>query len=208
MREALIDVRQYLGANPLKIPGFMIALHTSDMTHLKGPDVFLDKSSAQDHENSSDKFRVLPPELRAMILDQLSSKDIASLRSVSRAFHAMSKKFFHQLIHKELPWFWEEDELIKMNDEWYDRIDDKLVKKIEREEMNWHVLYKGLSWLKKTKLGLKNRVRIWNLAEEIVQRISILRYDVEEGGELEVCPDGAKNGFYCLRCNIKHRGRT
>ena len=42
-----------------------------------------------------------------MILSYLSSKDIAALRVVSRAYEQLPMSFFYGLIRNDMPWLWE-----------------------------------------------------------------------------------------------------
>lgn len=100
-----------------------------------------------------DIFSILPPELLTEILWNLSAKDIANLRLASRSFRALPPILFKHLIRTEMPYFWEIDEL-------------------DPRGTNWAELYRllrrdGSSGL----LGLRNRVRIWHEAEEIVKMI-------------------------------------
>lgn len=56
---------------------------------------------------TQDAFAKLPRELSLLILSQLSSNDIASIRLASRSFQQLPISFFHSLILREMPWLWE-----------------------------------------------------------------------------------------------------
>jgi hypothetical protein len=150
-----------------------------------------------------------------MILSQLSSRDIGSLRLASRSFRQLPKQLFFRLIQDELPWFWEFDELKAADDEFWKRFysdqdPESSSERIKRSkegnfttDVNWLEVYKKLCSLKKGTLGVRNRARIWNVLEEVVARISRLR---EEGrSQLEPTDEErkmglVKNDIYCTRC--------
>lgn len=156
-----------------------------------------------------------------MILSQLSSEEIGSLRLASRSFRQLPKQLFLRLIQDELPWFWEFQELTAADDEFWRRLyrDQYLAKsglprldeRIRRSQegnftrdVNWREVYKKLCSLRKGILGVRNRARIWNVVEEVVARIGRLR---EEGwSQVELTDkerqDGVfKNWLYCPRCD-------
>lgn len=165
--------KQYLEANPHDVPGLMLHLYSFYLTRPAGDNIFCDRPSIDQRENATDPFRPLPAELKTIILSDLSSQDIASLRQMSRCFQYLPKELFLLLIQKELPWFWEFEEL------------ETFIKKVYTDHcniygnqalrFNCNVLYKQLCLAKKKLLGIRNRVRIWNLAEAIVERIRELR---------------------------------
>ncbi|KAL5320364.1 hypothetical protein ACEPPN_011165 [Leptodophora sp. 'Broadleaf-Isolate-01'] len=159
------------------------------MTEPAGESVFCEISSPG--ENKTDPFRLLPAELKTMIRSDLSSQDIASLRLVSRSFRYLPKQLFLQLIEKEMPWFWEFDELEAF---------------MERARAD----YSRLSLAKGRLLGLGNRVRVWNVAEDIAERIKHLRDDLGEGKDLSLLPTEKEEehenrikqcGFSCFKCD-------
>jgi hypothetical protein len=181
------------------------------MTEPVGESVFREVSS--DRENKTDPFRLLPEELKTMIRSDLASTDIASLRSVSRSFRILPKKLFLQLIEKELPWFWEFEELeafmVKVREDQYRMFVNPEQKS---HPFNWYVLYKQLCLAKGKVLGLRNRVRIWNVAEEIAGRIQQLRDGMSEGEDLTLLPTEKEKeagleqcGYSCLKCDSKLR---
>lgn len=101
----------------------------------------------------TDIFSTLPPELRTEILRGLPARDIASLRLASRSFRALPASLFKDLIRREMPYFWEIDDL-------------------DPRGTDWAALYTALrrDWTRGI-LGLRNRARIWREAEEIVDMI-------------------------------------
>jgi len=50
-------------------------------------------------------------ELICMIHDELSPKDIANLRSVSRASRRLLVILFRRLLMEDMPWLWEADDM-------------------------------------------------------------------------------------------------
>ncbi|KAH6691128.1 hypothetical protein BKA61DRAFT_742527 [Leptodontidium sp. MPI-SDFR-AT-0119] len=156
-------------------------------TEPAGESVFREISSPG--ENKTDPFRLLPAELKTMIRSDLSSQGIASLRLVLRSFRYLPKQLFLQLIEKEMPWFWEFDELEAFMERAradYSRVIGYI--EIKDNRINWYVLYKQLSLARGRLLGLRNRVRVWNVAEEIAERIKHLRDDLGEGKDLSLLP--------------------
>jgi hypothetical protein len=168
--------------------------------------------------SSADTFSVLPTELKDMVLSHLSSKDIGNLRLASRTFRQLPNRLFFRLIRDELPWFWEIDELraacAEHREPLYNMQNPLLSQLLsvhavrERElldrDMNWLEVYKKLCLLKKAMLGVRNRVRIWTVVEEVVARIARLR----ENGWSQVEPTNEEresglvtNGCYCPLCD-------
>ena len=105
---------------------------------------------------SSDLFMNLPNELRAMILDNLSSKDIANLRLTTPAFRQLNTTLFRRLLLEDMPWLWEAKDLPKGN-------------------TDFHRLYKLFKFCWMNIKGLKNRERIWTDVSEVVTRIDRYR---------------------------------
>ncbi|TGO51844.1 hypothetical protein BCON_0153g00100 [Botryotinia convoluta] len=238
---------EYLAANPHEIPGFSLILseaygHQSHCDKNKGS-VWRKKqfngNLSQLYVNSTDHFNKLPIELRHIILYQLGSKDIANLRLVSRAFRQLPQRLFRHLLVKELPWFWEIDQIQQRKMEQYrkmllDLYGEDLAGLEGRDDFEyvqfvkdcvamkppsfvWKRVYDRVKLLQKGNLGVRNRVRVWGLAERIAERIGHLRgmestgkrYDLRyDEDNLQVKPtkeevdSGAVNhGHECSECN-------
>jgi hypothetical protein len=97
----------YLVANPLFVPRLSVILEAA-----------IDRSSNFSPQHSAfqvlhsdksvnDPFHLLPTELLFEILDQLPSKDIASLRLSSRVLSGIPISYFRKLILRDMPWLWE-----------------------------------------------------------------------------------------------------
>ena len=102
-----------------------------------------------------------------MLLDKLSSKDIANLRLVSRAFRQLPKLLFMKLLREDMPWLWE-------------------VEDYDAGNTNWFSLYQMVKGCWLNIKGLKNRQRIWKDVEEVVRRIKVCR---ENGQIVDEIPD-------------------
>ena len=140
-----------------------------------------------------------------MILSYLSSRDIAHLQRVSRSFRHLTKSLFKRLLQEEKPWFWE---LVKL-EELYENPPYYMATSYpsnnrNKKDLNWLTVWTGLQRLQQHKHGVRNRARIWKLAEEIVARIGRLRASLD-GAELLIQPsDAARQELHVLtlgRCN-------
>lgn len=191
--------------------------------------------------NSTDLFMKLPAEIKSMLLMDLDSKDIRNLRLVSRAFRQLPLHLFRHLIQKELPWFWEIDTIQEKKLEytrnmyietygedlskWNDRLDDKFKQSVKEtiegkhppETLDWKNVYQTLKMLQNGRIGVKNRVRIWSLVEDIVGRVKKLRDTPEAHKRYELRGEGedllhlrpteeekekgmVNHDFNCMRC--------
>ncbi|PQE32796.1 F-box-like domain-containing protein [Rutstroemia sp. NJR-2017a WRK4] len=245
----------YLAANPYEIPGFPLILQEQyyEYRSESALAMYNKSTSLQAKErpepkywvNSTDPFMELSAELKTMLLMELDSKSIRNLRLVSRAFRQLPPQVYKHLIVKELPWFWEIDEiptqkqefmrntyirmygedLSKMGDkfeaQFKQRVKDTIDRKSPPETVDWRNVYQTLKMIEKGRLGVRNRVRIWGLLEDIVGRIEKLRNTPEahkryelrgEGGDLlnaqpteeEKEKGMVTHAYYCKRCQ---RGR-
>jgi len=208
-----IQGTEYLGANPYDIPAFPLSLlHEYCSTYPQGEGAFEHRSNnnrlANTDEprpaNNTDIFCKLSTELLYMVLSHLSSKEIGSLRLTTRSCRQLPKSCFQRLIKAELPWFWEFDQLRELGVA-YQKKTSPAQEGYHNEKINWLKIYKRLRSLESSVLGLRNRVRVWGVAEEIVERISDLRQRHVDG--LESVPTDeereaglVKHDFYCPKC--------
>lgn len=99
----------YLVANPLYIPKmegiFEAAIETDPAFSPRNGAFSVPNGMIKD--NAYDPFICLPQELQVGILDNLCSKDIASLRLSSRFFCQLPVSYFQKLLLREKPWLWE-----------------------------------------------------------------------------------------------------
>ncbi|KAK4549027.1 hypothetical protein LTR36_007483 [Oleoguttula mirabilis] len=99
---------EYLAANPLFVPALPALL---EQAVSRNPSFNARHDAFEIPEGQpfdpNDAFASLPPELRMLILADLPSKDIASLRLASRSFRQLPLTFFHDLLLREMPWLWE-----------------------------------------------------------------------------------------------------
>ena len=153
---------EYLAANPVNLPGLPAMLKSSQSRFggssqmMSGPEVEdsqTDETSKGARTGSADPFRSLPTEITSMVLEYLSSTDIASLRLATRVFRQISHLQFRRLLLEDMPWMWEVEEIRT------------------GEVADWHQLYCAIKFDWAGLKGLQNRKRIWNDAEAIVRRI-------------------------------------
>ena len=107
---------------------------------------------------SSDPFLKLPSELLSMILDDLSSKEVANLRYVTRSCRQLPVIFFRKRLLHDMPWLWE-------------------ARDMEETKTDWYKLYTMVKGCWQDLKGLKNRKRIWKDINEILDRIEKGRED-------------------------------
>ena len=157
---------EYLAANPVNLPGLPAMLKSSQSRcggsseDISGPEFEYcqtHKASKGFRTGRADPFRSVPTEVTSMVLEYLSSKDIASLRLATRAFRQIPHLLFRRLLLEDMPWMWEVEEIRT------------------GEIADWHQLYCAIKFDWAGFKGLQNRKRIWNDAEEIVRRIQKYR---------------------------------
>lgn len=170
---------EYLVANPIDIPSFPLLLKSCvkekmvvfpagkggsslvpyDVNHgiysfkHPGPTASLYHHSEDPPATSHfDGFMKLPSELRYQILNSLSSRDIANLRTVTPAYRQLPVILFRSLIRREMPWLFE-------------------VENMPIGTTDWFMLYKMVKGCWQDLKGLRNRKRIWKDVEEVINRI-------------------------------------
>lgn len=101
----------------------------------------------------------LPAELLYEVVNGLSSKDVANMRLVTRAYRQLPIIMFRKFLLEDMPWLWE-----ALN--------------MPKGQMDWFKLYNIVKGCWQNMKGLQNRKRVWRDVNEIVRRIEKLR---EEG---------------------------
>lgn len=172
---------EYLVANPVVVPGLshLLATWHRDFSYVDNEKVPYDvdqgvyswqyiaagDSYAFHHDTPPPTeamvpncFQKLPSELLYMILDDLSSKDIANLRLVTRACRQLPVILFRERLLEDMPWLWEARDLRK-------------------DQTDWYNLYQRVKGCWQEIKGLKNRKRIWKDVNEICNRIDKGRRD-------------------------------
>ena len=153
---------EYLAANPVNIPDLPALLKTSQsifggssqgMSGLEVECPQTDETSESLRADGADPFESVPTEVTSMILDYLSSKDVANLRLTTRVFRQIPHIHFRRLLLEDMPWMWEVEEMMT------------------GDIADWHQLYSAIKFDWVGLKGLQNRKRIWKDAEEIVRRI-------------------------------------
>ena len=152
--------REYLVANPIKVPGLQQLLEPPESRASKrvvfGSSDRLDDSQVEDLPTQSsirtatqDIFSVLPAEITSIILDCLGPKDIANLRLATPVYRQLPTALFRRLFWEEMPWLFEAKELDMAGVDWYELYC--------RCKIGWRHLK-----------GLRNRERIWRAVEDIM----------------------------------------
>ncbi|KAF4629068.1 hypothetical protein G7Y89_g9085 [Cudoniella acicularis] len=157
---------EYLAANPIDIPGFSELLKSCgrDFTWSNAKKIQPLKTTTKKGHSTppptthSDMFGKLPLELRDMVLDHLSAKDIANLRRTTMSFRQLPVVLFRRLLLEDMPFLWEAQDMPVGTTDWFR-------------------LYKAVKGCWQDLNGVKNRKRIWKDVNEIVNRVE--RYKKE-----------------------------
>lgn len=109
---------EYLVAHPMRIPGLLDLIQSChDEGHAASDVVF---ATGRSRTHSIDPFAALSPELKLMLVLQLSRRDVANLRLSSRSFQQLSQSYFHRLVLSEMPWiFWDIETLPPKQIDWH-----------------------------------------------------------------------------------------
>ena len=161
---------EYLAANPVNIPGLPALLksrQTTDPRYSKEvlypltKDFQAEESSGSFRAGSADPFLSVPMEVTSMVLEYLSSKDIASLRFATRAVRQVPQLTFRRLLLEDMPWMWQVEQIKALT------------------HAGWNQLYCAIKFDWIGLKGLQNRKRIWKDAEHIVRRIGQYKSDMD-----------------------------
>ena len=120
-----------------------------------------EESSESIRAGSADPFLSVPMEVTSMVLEYLSSKDIASLRFATRAVRQVPQLMFRRLLLEDMPWMWEVEQIKALT------------------HAGWNQLYCAIKFDWIGLKGLQNRKRIWKDAEHIVRRIGQYKSDMD-----------------------------
>lgn len=156
---------EYLVANPIHIPGLSDFIDECRF-YAETPPPFvyyghrtrpreiqvLTPEGTSPSSPTLDPFLTLPPELNQQILGNCSSRSIANLRLVSRAFGQIDISLFRRLAFEDMPWLWE-------------------VQGKPLAGMDWYRLYCEAKEVWSDLKGIRNRKRILVDVHEIVTRI-------------------------------------
>lgn len=141
---------EYLVANPVNIPGLQALLKR--LWGGPGPEEVFRREAKNLENPSADPFTTLPTETISMVVEYLSSEDIANLRLATRAARELPTILFRRLLLEDMPWMWEAED-------------------VPLGDVDWYKLYCTVKFGWVGLKGLMNRKRIWKDVEEIVRRI-------------------------------------
>jgi hypothetical protein len=196
---------EFLVANPCFVPGLHSLLASvvrdSNSPETRDNGIAVGADATLHGGDQADPFPRLPAEIIVMILSELGSTDIASLRLASRAFRQLPQAVFWGLTLRETPWLYEvwsslplsswatttEAELRRLGTEEAKRraarINEEHARILERAgEIDWYRLQLELTRNLDKLQGLRNRRRIWDDCQEILNRIDAYR---REGKDAE-----------------------
>ncbi|RFN49779.1 hypothetical protein FIE12Z_5927 [Fusarium flagelliforme] len=185
---------EYLVANPCFVPGLEPLLQTSGQkTDSQNGDSELTHIMTTGTAND-DPFAKLPAEIKHAILVELSFKDIASLKLVSRAFQHLPNSVLYEVTVRDTPWLYEawsslpisfwatttKEAMVKKWDDDTEAFNRSAhpavpVRQLSRTGTDWLRLHAEIFRNRKSLLGLQNRRRIWKDCEEILDRIEKYR---------------------------------
>ncbi|KAH8197452.1 hypothetical protein TruAng_008383 [Truncatella angustata] len=101
------DGDEFLAANPCFITQLPTILETASRIGHKTVDDSCAFAVDGISNSLTDVFSQLPWELRAQILLELGSQDVANLRLASRTFRHLPQSFFRSHTLRHMPWLWE-----------------------------------------------------------------------------------------------------
>ncbi|PPJ57650.1 hypothetical protein CBER1_00109 [Cercospora berteroae] len=181
---------EYIAANPLFIPNLAKVIADATTPHpIDGNSGAFDLPKATNFSPSpGDLFATLPAELRLNILTELSSEDLCNLRLVSRSFRQLPLTLYHEMLMKNMKFFWEAWPARDQTPYPYlatttaERVQKDPVasrkpmpvpNQLDLSRTNWYRLYYGLRrGIRTGELkGLVNRSRIWEDCESILESI-------------------------------------
>lgn len=184
---------EYIVANPCFVPGLEPLLQSSEQ--VKGSnsgdsELAIMSTSASNY----DVLAKLPAEIKHAVLVELSFKDIANLRLVSRAFQHLPNSVLYEVTVRDTPWlyeawsslpisYWATTRKEAMVQKWDDDTDAfnrsahpaMPVRQLSRTGTDWLRLHAEIFHNRKRLLGLRNRRRIWKDCEGILDRIDEYR---------------------------------
>ncbi|KAJ4128221.1 hypothetical protein NW768_008509 [Fusarium equiseti] len=184
---------EYIVANPCFVPGLEPLLQSSEQAN--GSDNGGSELATMSISTANyDPFAKLPAEIKHAILIELSFKDIASLKLVSRAFQHLPNSVLYEVTVRDTPWLYEawsslpisfwatttKEALVEKWDDGRDAFNRSAhpavpVRQLSRTGTDWLRLHAEIFRNQKGLLGLKNRRRIWKDCEEILDRIDKYR---------------------------------
>ncbi|KAL4731183.1 hypothetical protein ACLX1H_000144 [Fusarium chlamydosporum] len=185
---------EYLVANPCFVPGLESVLQSAQgMNHAEKDGSKSTTTTISTKSTSNDLFSKLPAEIRDSILVQLDFKDLANLRLSSRVFLELPNPVLYELTLRHTPWLYEAWSSLPLSF-WTTTTQEKLereyddtsaferashsatpVNRLNRTGTNWLHLQAEISRNWNKFLGLKNRRRIWDDCEEILDRVDKYR---------------------------------
>lgn len=171
---------EYLAADPCYAPSLIPALCQQIYYRPIQHDAAYDESMlVADSTNSFDLFCTLPRDLHYLLLDKLSSKDIANLRLASRAFVQLPNSIVKKKVKEDFPWFYEIDDFDRAARNGSSPPSRPNPKNIAYAPA-WILVPSILRALASSELGLRNRVRIWHRCSQILDHVVSLRKQAEQ----------------------------
>jgi hypothetical protein len=105
-----IQGTEYLVANPIFIPALKPIIEsskTNDESFSLDASPFPQRTTRREGVDTPDPFSTCPKEIIYHIIGHLNSPDIANLRLSSRAFEHLPISIWHDLLKREMPFFYE-----------------------------------------------------------------------------------------------------
>ncbi|KAH6643341.1 hypothetical protein BKA67DRAFT_614262 [Truncatella angustata] len=220
------DGDEFLAANPCFITQLPTILETASRIGHKTVDDSCAFAVDGISNSLTDVFSQLPWELRAQILLELGSQDVANLRLASRTFRHLPQSFFRSHTLRHMPWLWEAWSTLDYSFWATTTANDlKFKKQSQRERLadlqiaidalteeatyvttpapylsfnktDWYRLRYELARNQSQLLGLKNRQRIWKDCEEILDRIGRYRREGKIVAGQRVDPQATAQAYF------------
>lgn len=185
---------EYLVANPCSITELDAMISKTRVGNTSAdPQVRDHRGSAGGKPSPSrDIFQRLPYDVQCNIAALIGFRDLTNLRLVSSTFRDLHPSVYHEMVLREMPWFYEAWSSLPISP-WATTTEKKLragelaqgiaMKPLSRDEADWESLGFKLDRAGDAVPGLRNRRRIWGDCQVIMDQVDSFRAEgkIEDG---------------------------
>lgn len=174
---------EYLVANPCSIPKLQSIILQAKIGNTSAPTYADDTTTTAVDltEDSNDVFQKLPYDIKCNIVVHLSFTDLRNLNGMTGAFRGLHQSAYHEMVLREIPWLWEAWSSLPVAP-WATTTEKRLKageepRAVPMEPLSlnggtdWEALGLRVERAGDAVLGLRNRRRIWNDCQQILDKI-------------------------------------